>query len=114
MITREQYINTSHTTRADADRAHREYYGQFVSSGVVGLVARRIGIDEIRASKDPHFNDIPLSRWDALHHDIIYIAGPEIKKAAGGVGLLETVCVAKVAAQGIREGRWPAQLLSQI
>jgi hypothetical protein len=29
-------------------------------------VVKFIGIERLRASKDPYFNDIPLKEWDAL------------------------------------------------
>lgn len=45
---------------------HRTYYGQFVDDGVINYVLRGIGRAAILASKDEHFNDIPIRKWDAL------------------------------------------------
>ena len=39
---------------------HNEYYAQFVNAAVLMRVSRMIGLDKINASKDEHFNDIPL------------------------------------------------------
>ncbi len=45
---------------------HREYYSQFVTPYVKQTVIRAIGKSAILASTDEHFNDIPLSKWDAI------------------------------------------------
>lgn len=57
-FTRSDYMNNK--------CSHREYYGQFVTPYVLQLVANSIGLDKIKASKDPHFNDIPLQEWDRI------------------------------------------------
>jgi hypothetical protein len=46
--------------------SYREYMAQFVDDGVIGYVLRGIGRKAILNSKDEHFNDIPLAKWDAL------------------------------------------------
>ena len=58
--------------------AHRAYYAQFVNAHVRGLVAGRIGLPTLLASKDPHLNDIPLARWDAFW---------TYRTASGGYGI---------------------------
>ena len=97
MFTREQYMNK--------EVSHQEYYAQFVTPGVMNLVRNAIGEGTIRDSQDPHFNDIPLARWDNLHPYILSLVGWKISKANGGwgVSLGETVCVAKAAAEMIRD-----------
>ena len=83
---------------------HHAYYSQF-DRPLVDLVGRVIGVDRIKASVDPHFNDIPLHRWDALHGLILQAQGARIGQAngTGGVSLSDTVCTAKAAARIIRE-----------
>ena len=46
--------------------SHNDYEAQFVNGEVINYVLRGIGRDRILASKDEHFNDIPLAKWDAL------------------------------------------------
>lgn len=88
-MTREEYMNA-----VDKAAAHRQYYGQFVSDTVRQVVASRIGRAAILASTDPHFNDIPLKRWDDLY--------PVLHRA--GWSLSDVVCTAKEAARQIKEG----------
>lgn len=95
MITRTQYLNGGAT--------HDEYYGQFVTDDVLELVRSRIGEKHIRASTDPHFNDIPLARWDALRTAVIMLCGAAIREAQGyGASLSDCVCIAKAAALKIK------------
>ena len=97
MFTREQYMNK--------EVSHQEYYAQFVTPNVMHFVRNAIGEGPIRDSQDPHFNDIPLERWDKLHPYILSLVGWKISKANGrvGVALCDTVCVAKAAAEMIRD-----------
>jgi hypothetical protein len=99
IIPRKSYI--------DGDVSHGQYYGQpaFCTPEVKSLVARAIGLKRILASKDPHFNDIPLERWDALHPAIVIMVGRAIREANGngGIALSDTVCIAKAAARLIKE-----------
>lgn len=81
---------------------HRRYYAQFVTESTKELVRRYIGEDRIRASKDPHFNDIPLAEWDGLStggipRAISFKDGGDFPSLAG------ENCIAKEAAQQIRE-----------
>lgn len=57
-ITREDYMNNTYT--------HEEYYAQFYSKELENMLLRSISLDEIKNSKDEHFNDIELYRWDSL------------------------------------------------
>ena len=96
MFTRKQYMNK--------EVSHQEYYAQFVTPNVMHFVRNVIGEGPIRDSQDPHFNDIPLVRWDNLHPYILSLVGWKISKAnGGGVSLSDTVCVAKAAAEMIRD-----------
>ena len=58
MYTREDYMGNACT--------HQQYYSQFVTAGLMGLVRRSIGEERLLASTNPHFNDIPLAEWDRL------------------------------------------------
>ncbi len=81
---------------------HREYYGQFVTEEVKREVARSIGIDKLKASRDQHFNDVPLSHWDNLSHSnksLLSIPenGTRFYSLCGGV------CILKEAARQLVE-----------
>lgn len=101
-------------SRKEQSRLHREYYGQFVTSAVIGLVQRRFGA-RLLESTDPHFNDIPLSQWDALEPSIKYLClshmgdvnGYLWKDPYGRRSILwsrsDAVCIAKEAARQIVE-----------
>lgn len=95
MFTRKQYLNK--------ECSHREYYGQFVTPRVLAVVKRQIGTKAINNSTDPHLNDIPLSKWDAVffggfHNDMAKIMRDlgDFPTLAGGV------CIAKEAAKQIK------------
>jgi hypothetical protein len=62
-MTRQEYLDAS---REDGPQAHRTYYAQMVTPYMVDTVARIIGADRLRNSTDPHFNDIPMTLWDAI------------------------------------------------
>lgn len=84
---------------------HNEYYGQFVTKGVLGLVKDRIGEDRIKASEDPHFNDIPLAEWDRL--PLWSHLASVIREANGNINpsLAEKNSVMKAAARMIKAGK---------
>ena len=84
---------------------HDEYYSQFVGDEVIHLVKRGIGEENIKNSIDPHFNDIPLRRWDRLSSALRLQAGKAVGMAngTGGVSLSDMVCVAKAAARMIKK-----------
>lgn len=79
----------THKDYLDGLCTHREYYGQFVTSYIRGVVLSNIGKDKIKKSADEHFNDIPLKLWDRL--------------PLGRSGSLsQKVCIAKEAARQIK------------
>ena len=94
--TREDYMNNRVT--------HKEYYGQFVTEGLKNVVARRMGVDAIHASKDEHMNDIALFRWDNMDRLIPQDVIREIQRASGtkAYSLSDIVCVAKEAARQMK------------
>ena len=99
--TRAQYMaDPAHMAGADKSKrmaAHRRYYGQFVTSGTISRVVNAIGADVLRASKDPHFNDIPLALWDRLVPGLPGSGG--FSKAGDYYTASGGVCLAKEAAR---------------
>ena len=83
--------------------SHREWYGQFVNASTKAVVRRLIGIDRLKASTDPHFNDIPLREWDALVPRLPGSAG--FAKAGDWYSMSNGVCLAKESARQILEGK---------
>lgn len=84
---------------------HRQYYGQCVNPGVIAYVVRAIGADAILRSADPHFNDIPLKLWDAMHGAIRDMCGGKMSRLNGAAGysLSDSVRIAKEAARQYQE-----------
>lgn len=89
--------------------SHDEYYSQFVTDGVIRTLERHIGKAEIEDSTDPHFNDIPLGRWDALALLVPQrlISVSNVSTQADGsspsISLSDRVCILKAAAKIIRD-----------
>lgn len=95
---------------------HDVYFDQFATRPVVQIVRQYITEEAILASKDPHFNDIPLAKWDRLKDQIGMAVGRYLSEsnitmyAADFVpqpgmnyySLSDTVCVAKAAARIIK------------
>lgn len=84
--------------------SHHDYYLQFVNDSVKNLVINCIGLERIKKSIDPHFNDIPLKLWDNLECSIRNIVGDSIRKLNNSVSLSDCICVAKTAAKLIKNG----------
>lgn len=101
LYTRKQYMNDSTGPDARSMEAHRKYYAQFVDERVINQVVRHIGAEAIKASTDPHMNDIPLNKWDRLHG---YLTPAIPLKSVGEAYCLSTtVCIAKEAARQYKE-----------
>lgn len=96
-MTRQEYLDSS-----TEDGSFRSYYSQFVDASVLATVSRAIGVDRIKASKDPHFNDISLRLWDAL--PMTKSISDKMRALGDGPTLAGKVCVYKTAADQIREG----------
>lgn len=97
LFTRAQYMNRECT--------HRQYYGQFVTENTRALVGRVIGLQSLRLSKDEHFNDIPLARWDGMVNGRMIPAGTDAKLRSLGdwLSMAAGVCILKEAAQQLLE-----------
>ena len=82
--------------------SHDDFY--LWLSDLVGLTEGYlpVSLEKIRASKDPHLNDIPLSLWDGKHQKVRYKA---IKAGFSGWALMDTVCCLKaIAHRAIQKG----------
>lgn len=102
-MTRDEYF----TNQADSIRqgstfsnAHRKFYGQFAP-----LVLPYISplAKKIKASKDPYFNDIPISHWDHLSEPTelqdYYCKIAQTKNMSSS----ERICIYKEAALQLKE-----------
>jgi hypothetical protein len=91
--------------------SHEEYYGQFVNTLITSVIDRRIGVKAILASDDEHFNDIPLSRWDAAGKEFLGDARRALEAAGDIMSMASLVCIGKAAARIIKKKYWPDQYL---
>jgi hypothetical protein len=104
MFTRQDYLATPNSTAA-----HRRFYGQFVTPEIERILLNHISLSDLRASTDPHMNDIPLRRWD----DLFNLTPSSVWKAirdAGDVNacsFANNVCLYKEAARQILEKSAP-------
>lgn len=90
MYTRQQYIKNECT--------HEQYYEQFISAEDINYVERLLG-DKIRASTDPHFNDIPLACFDSLR----FVGKFKLLQNVGDfLTMAGNVCIGKAIARLIK------------
>jgi hypothetical protein len=94
----EQRNDYVHNYDPDTDGAQRHQDFYLWLADRLGVTLRYVpaSLDELRASTDPHFNDIPLPRWDRM--DPI-IRGMAVSYGLRGWSLCETVCVLKAVAR---------------
>lgn len=80
--------------RGSGSEAHQAFY--LWLSDWLGLPASLIPatVEEVKASTDPHLNDIPLHRWDRMHDCVRRYAGK-----LGFWSLSDTVCCLKAMAR---------------
>lgn len=90
----------------DGEVNHDDYYGQFVTDGVIRLLDQ----ERVKNSTDPHFNDISLLHWDRLAkflpwETISAVCDANESTHAGkrAYSLSDCVCVLKAAAKKVRE-----------
>ena len=83
---------------------HRQYYGQMVTDHVRDVVRTGIGLDRLKKSTDPHFNDIPLQEWDDF---TIYLEmggfQQKIREYGDLWSLAGGVCILKEAARQLAQ-----------
>lgn len=101
-MTRKEYLDLSRLGNGIV--AFHLYYSQFVTPYVTEVVRTYIGEDIIRASKDVHFNDIPIKLWDKLVPLVRHGIASKNEKLNGtrAVSECECVCTLKTAARIIR------------
>lgn len=101
-MTRKEYLDLSRL--GNGIEAFHQYYSQFVTPYMKELVRARIGEDRIRASKDVHFNDIPIKLWDKLVPLVRHGIARKNEDINGTrcVSMCECVCMMKTAAHIIR------------
>lgn len=101
-MTRKEYLDLSRL--GNGIEAFHQYYSQFVTPYVTEVVRRHIGEDRIKASKDVHFNDIPLPLWDRLVPLVRHAISVRNEEINGTrcVSICECVCTLKTAAHNIR------------
>jgi hypothetical protein len=103
---RSEYMSQYGTGTREQDAAlHRAYYAQFVTDAIRTMVVDAIGEDRIKASTDPHFNDIPLLRWDGIAMHLPASVGAHLKREGDWLTADGAVCILKESAQQIREGK---------
>lgn len=98
-MTRKEYVKLGTT------KAHREYWGQFVTHELIEAVVGHVGSKNILASTDKHFNDIPLKVWDDLAPVVKMYSGAKIREYEGQISLSDCVCTAKEAARLWKESQ---------
>jgi hypothetical protein len=84
-------------------KLHRDYHAQYVSPEVRALVARNIPADELRASRDPYFNDILMRRWDRMVPGLPYAVVTLLRQNGDWLSPATGVCILKEAARQIVE-----------
>lgn len=68
-MTYKEYVDSSSeldVSRDESFRIHCEYYGQFVTEGMMNFVKNHIGMERLLKSTNEHLNDIPLVIWDKI------------------------------------------------
>ena len=76
-------------TREEVSAAHQSYYLWLAQALGVNDSFLPVPLARLRQSNDPHFNDIPLQRWDARH--------PVSRRVP--LTLSESVCILKAYAR---------------
>ncbi len=85
-----------------------EFYSQWVDKYLIIAVASFVGIDEIQSSTCDNFNDIPMSIWTRLYHEIVTnrLASNNASGHIDNVfpsSLLMNVCIYKEAARQLKQ-----------
>lgn len=106
MITRSEYLENS-------KELHEEYYGQFVTDGIINIVIRRFGIEELKLvyGADKNFNQIPLGQWDSLTNCLPSYVNAGLKNVGDYKSLAVYVCILKAAA---RQAVLKAEILEEV
>ena len=90
----QKIVDKKRQTYLHGEITHKNYYlwlSEFLEIPGSMIPFRR---DELLSSKDPHMNDLSLSKWDAQHNGVSRIAYSKIRIWS----LCETVCCLKAMA----------------
>lgn len=98
LFTRADYLASSLTEQRTA---HRRFYAQLVNDRTIAHVVNTIGAKRIKASTDPHFNDIPLKEWDSFAGRLPIAM--KLEALGDYLTLASIVCIAKEAARQYAE-----------
>lgn len=94
MITRAEYMEIN-------SERHHEYYAQFVTEQTLSFVRNVIGVEKLKASDDPDFNDVV--RWEqggrTWAWDRTPINSTLAKECGEGLSMSTRTCVGKAAAR---------------
>lgn len=77
---------------------HQEYYlmlGHKLMQHTSSVLCKYINEQELFDSKDEHFNDIPLHRWEAMHREVARLASPLFPNWT----ISDTICTMKNLAE---------------
>ena len=87
-----------------AEKAHTEYYSQFVTEEIKGIVKAFLEREKLKyyfrkqkLTDDKHLNNIPLQKWDLLTS--FFTVGPKMRELGDYPTLAGKVCVLKEAAR---------------
>jgi hypothetical protein len=76
--------------------SHQDFYCWLADSIRVTVNDLPVALDKIKASTDPHLNDIPLIMWD--NRDAV-VRGKAVRAGMRAWSLSDTVCVLKAFAR---------------
>jgi hypothetical protein len=100
MVTRNEYL--FNPEGKDRKELHQEYYMQFQTEVIRMELLRKFPAARLKKSKDPYFNDIPLSSWDKLAKlTRVYCPTDKMKKAGEFWTLSFGVCLLKSIARDV-------------
>lgn len=92
MFTRKDYL--------DGKTDHEGYYSQFLTPELPSYVVDAIGEERLRKSTDRSFNDISLTRWDAVALSALRrVPNAKWYEAGDWPSLGGGVCLVKLAAR---------------
>jgi len=89
-------VETGHYCGWLGAKCHERFYAQFVSERITTMVVSHIGAETLAASRDAHFNDIPLEKWDRLP---CMLNEKHVRELGGNMSLSTFTCVYKQAAR---------------
>jgi hypothetical protein len=92
--TRQDYMNRK--------CSHSQYYAQFVTNEIKIHVLHCIGYEKIKKSRDEHFNDIRLNKWDLATVSMPRVDS-KMRESGDFVTLAGQVCILKEAARQIKK-----------